>query len=199
MPDREAPRRHHRTMHPVEPVTPVAPRALRRTLFRQNWRDLVFLHWPADPFQVAGLLPPGTVPDLHNGRTYVGLVFFRMRDLAVGGETEEVEVGKLLRLDLVQIVIAADEQQVECLVVHDRDCLNGLREREAEERRDVLAARLARRRHLLHRRGRGGARSARRDRLRELDVRRVVGLRAIGDRIEPRAVTSPVSPRSGLK
>jgi uncharacterized protein YqjF (DUF2071 family) len=27
---------------------------------------------------VAGLLPPGTVPDTHEGRTYVGLVAFRM-------------------------------------------------------------------------------------------------------------------------
>ncbi|MEU9731746.1 DUF2071 domain-containing protein [Streptomyces sp. NPDC048002] len=53
-------------------------------LFRQYWRDLVFLHWEADPFEVARLLPPGTVPDLHHGRTYVGLVFFRMVDLAFG-------------------------------------------------------------------------------------------------------------------
>ncbi|MFF4659084.1 YqjF family protein [Streptomyces sp. NPDC001381] len=53
-------------------------------LFRQHWQDLVFLHWPADPFEVSGLLPAGTVPDLHEGRTYVGLVFFRMHDLAFG-------------------------------------------------------------------------------------------------------------------
>ncbi|MFE2298875.1 DUF2071 domain-containing protein [Streptomyces sp. NPDC059445] len=85
MPDSGSTRRYHRTMRPVEPVTPRAPRELRHTLFRQEWRDLVFLHWPADPFQVAGLLPPGTVPDLHNGRAYVGLVFFRMRDLSFGG------------------------------------------------------------------------------------------------------------------
>ena len=77
-------RPYHRAARPVEPVTPLAPRRVRRTLFGQNWRDLVFLHWPADPFQVAGLLPPGTVPDLLNGRTYVGLVFFRMRDLTLG-------------------------------------------------------------------------------------------------------------------
>ncbi|KAB1979570.1 MULTISPECIES: YqjF family protein [Streptomyces] len=69
----------------MEPVTPCAPRTPRRTLFRQSWHDLVFLHWPADPFEVAGLLPPGTVPDLHRGRTYVGLVFFRLRGLAFGG------------------------------------------------------------------------------------------------------------------
>ncbi|MEV7244250.1 YqjF family protein [Streptomyces sp. NPDC093248] len=69
--------------HP-EPLTAVAPRPVRRVLFRQAWRDLVFLHWEADPFEVARLLPAGTTPDLFHGRAYVGLVFFRMRDLAVG-------------------------------------------------------------------------------------------------------------------
>ncbi|MEU6816050.1 DUF2071 domain-containing protein [Streptomyces sp. NPDC046860] len=69
---------------PVEDVTPLSPRPLSRVLFRQWWRDLVFLHWPADPDEVARLLPPGTVPDLHLGRTYVGLVFFRMEHLGLG-------------------------------------------------------------------------------------------------------------------
>ncbi|MER6678401.1 DUF2071 domain-containing protein [Streptomyces sp. NPDC000983] len=73
--------RHRRA---PEALTPLAPRRVRRVLFRQYWRDLVFLHWEADPFEVARLLPPGTVPDLHHGRTYVGLVFFQMRDLALG-------------------------------------------------------------------------------------------------------------------
>ncbi|MET9118670.1 DUF2071 domain-containing protein [Streptomyces longwoodensis] len=71
-------------VRPVQALTPVAPHAVRHVLFRQRWRDLVFLHWPADPFEVARLLPPGTVPDLHQGRAYVGLVFFRMDDLAFG-------------------------------------------------------------------------------------------------------------------
>ncbi|MEW1775282.1 DUF2071 domain-containing protein [Streptomyces sp. NPDC086777] len=70
--------------HAVEALTPVPPRRLRRVVFRQFWRDLVFLHWEADPFEVARLLPPGTVPDLFRERAYAGLVFFRMQDLAVG-------------------------------------------------------------------------------------------------------------------
>lgn len=88
MPRRRAastPPAHRAPSHrPAEAVTSLPPRPLRRVLFRQHWRDLVFLHWPADPFRVAGLLPPGTVPDLHQGRTYVGLVFFRMENLAFG-------------------------------------------------------------------------------------------------------------------
>ncbi|MFD0427275.1 DUF2071 domain-containing protein [Streptomyces zhihengii] len=68
----------------AEPLTAQAPHRLRRVLFTQRWTDVVFLHWEADPFEVARLLPAGTVPDLHHGRAYVGLVFFRMEDLALG-------------------------------------------------------------------------------------------------------------------
>ncbi|HEX2073834.1 MAG TPA: DUF2071 domain-containing protein, partial [Geodermatophilus sp.] len=39
---------------------------------------MAFLHWPADPAEIAPLLPPGTRPDVHEGRTFVGLVALRM-------------------------------------------------------------------------------------------------------------------------
>ncbi|MGW0948418.1 YqjF family protein [Streptomyces sp. NPDC002623] len=63
---------------PPHPITPDAPDAIARPLLTQSWLDLAFLHWAADPADVAGLLPPGTVPDTLNGVTYVGLVAFRM-------------------------------------------------------------------------------------------------------------------------
>lgn len=47
-------------------------------LLTQSWLDLAFLHWAADPADVAPLLPAGTVPDTLHGVTYVGLVAFRM-------------------------------------------------------------------------------------------------------------------------
>lgn len=62
----------------VEPVTPHSPRAVRRSTFVQEWRELTFLHWPVEPARVAGLLPAGTRPDVLDGVTYVGLVPFRM-------------------------------------------------------------------------------------------------------------------------
>ena len=62
----------------AEPLTPTAPRPAGRTLSTQRWRDVTFLHWAVDPERVAPLLPPGTVPDVHEGATYVGLVPFRM-------------------------------------------------------------------------------------------------------------------------
>ncbi|GAB4586183.1 YqjF family protein [Nocardia sp. IFM 10818] len=61
-----------------EPITADAPGPIPRPLLTQSWLDLAFLHWVADPDDVAPLLPPGTVPDTLNGSTYIGLVAFRM-------------------------------------------------------------------------------------------------------------------------
>ncbi|MFJ5272494.1 YqjF family protein [Streptomyces sp. NPDC088358] len=67
------------TPQPPEPVTPHPPRNLPRPLLTQQWLDLAFVHWAVAPDTVAGLLPEGTVPDVLDGVTYVGLVAFRMR------------------------------------------------------------------------------------------------------------------------
>ncbi|MFF1273728.1 YqjF family protein [Streptomyces marokkonensis] len=66
------------TPPPSQPVTPDPPEAIARPLLTQSWLDLTFVHWAVDPADVAGLLPPGTVPDTLDGVTYVGLVAFRM-------------------------------------------------------------------------------------------------------------------------
>ncbi|MEU0544446.1 DUF2071 domain-containing protein [Nocardia sp. NPDC005978] len=62
----------------VEPVTESTPRPVRHAVMTQWWREVTFLHWPVDPDLAAALLPAGTRPDLFEGRTYVGLVPFRM-------------------------------------------------------------------------------------------------------------------------
>jgi uncharacterized protein YqjF (DUF2071 family) len=61
-----------------EPITADSPHAADRPLLTQSWLDLAFLHWAADPADVAPLLPAGTRPDTLHGTTYVGLVAFRM-------------------------------------------------------------------------------------------------------------------------
>jgi uncharacterized protein YqjF (DUF2071 family) len=61
-----------------EPVTEVPPRRVRPVVLRQRWRDVAFLHWPLDPARAAPLLPPGTRPDLLDGRTFVGVVALEM-------------------------------------------------------------------------------------------------------------------------
>ncbi|WP_133916035.1 YqjF family protein [Streptomyces sp. NBC_00582] len=65
-------------MHEPAPVTPDAPGRITFPLLTQQWLDLCFLHWAVAPRTVAGLLPRGTVPDTHEGSSYVGLVAFRM-------------------------------------------------------------------------------------------------------------------------
>ena len=44
----------------------------------QRWRDMTFLHWSYDPDVLAGLLPPGLEPDVHDGRAWVGMTPFVM-------------------------------------------------------------------------------------------------------------------------
>jgi uncharacterized protein len=61
-----------------EPITADPPSTTENPLLTQSWLDLAFLHWAADPADVAPLLPAGTVPDTLDGVTYVGLVAFRM-------------------------------------------------------------------------------------------------------------------------
>lgn len=64
----------------VEDLLTTAPGLARPRLMRQDWRDLAFVHWAVDPSAVERYLPPGVRPDLHEGRTYVGLIPFRMVD-----------------------------------------------------------------------------------------------------------------------
>lgn len=63
-----------------EDLTSTAPALARPRLMRQDWRDLAFLHWAVEPATVERFMPPGVRPDVHEGRTYVGLIPFRMVD-----------------------------------------------------------------------------------------------------------------------
>src|SRR5215470_10299103 len=45
---------------------------------RQNWRELLFLHWEIRPDRVRRLVPPQLDLDLFEGTAYVGLVPFTM-------------------------------------------------------------------------------------------------------------------------
>jgi uncharacterized protein YqjF (DUF2071 family) len=67
----------------AEPVTTTTPRPLRARILRQRWVDLAMLHWEVPVAAVEALMPPGVRPDTLDGRTYVGLIPFRMLDCAV--------------------------------------------------------------------------------------------------------------------
>lgn len=67
-----------------ETLLPAAPGLPGRPLLDQHWRDLAFLHWPVDPAAVSPWFPPGTRPDVLDGRTWVSLVPFRMVGAGLG-------------------------------------------------------------------------------------------------------------------
>lgn len=69
---------------PPAPVSTAAPALHGRPIMTQRWEDLTFLHWRVDPDLVAPLLPPGTVPDVLDGATWVGLVPFRLAGAGLG-------------------------------------------------------------------------------------------------------------------
>jgi uncharacterized protein len=48
---------------------------------RQNWRELLFLHFPVEPNEVQALLPPGLTIDTYSNRAWIGLVLFRMENI----------------------------------------------------------------------------------------------------------------------
>jgi uncharacterized protein len=55
-----------------------AERPRRRAVMRQNWRNLLFLHWPIRPDCMRALIPPQLDLDLFEDTAYVGLVPFTM-------------------------------------------------------------------------------------------------------------------------
>lgn len=67
-----------------DPVTRQAPPLRGRVISTQDWRDLTFLHWAVDPSLVEPFMPTGVRPDVIDGRTYVGLVPFRMVGVGLG-------------------------------------------------------------------------------------------------------------------
>jgi uncharacterized protein YqjF (DUF2071 family) len=56
-----------------------------RPVMYQSWQDLLFLHWEVPVEELQALLPPGLTLDLHQGRAFVGLVPFTMRNVRPAG------------------------------------------------------------------------------------------------------------------
>ena len=49
-------------------------RPLARPVMRQNWRDLLFIHWPINPDALRPLIPAPLELDLFEGTAYIGLI-----------------------------------------------------------------------------------------------------------------------------
>ncbi|QFP77538.1 YqjF family protein [Deinococcus sp. AJ005] len=58
------------------------PPATLPWILRMAWHDLCFMHWPVDAQAIARTLPRGVTVDTHGGKAYLGVVPFRMADVA---------------------------------------------------------------------------------------------------------------------
>jgi len=67
------------------PTASSPPHRVARPVMLQEWRDVAFLHWRAEPAAVQRLLPPGLAADTHDGSAWVGLVAFRMVGIRAPG------------------------------------------------------------------------------------------------------------------
>ncbi|MEU8347945.1 DUF2071 domain-containing protein [Spirillospora sp. NPDC048832] len=75
----------HDFLSDAEPVTPSPPRDISPAVSTQRWRDVAFLHWPYEPAVLEHLVPAGTQLDVHDGKTWVGVVGLRLTGVRIGG------------------------------------------------------------------------------------------------------------------
>ena len=52
---------------------------------RMRWHDLLFMHWPVNVASLRRLIPAALDLDLWNGQAWLGVVPFRMSDVAPRG------------------------------------------------------------------------------------------------------------------
>lgn len=83
-----------------EPIRRSAPPLAGREIASQRWSDLTFLHWRVDPAVVAPLLPPGVVPDQHDGATWVGLIPFLLDRATLFGSPPVPYVGSFVEVNV---------------------------------------------------------------------------------------------------
>lgn len=63
---------------------PEAPPLPGPIVMDQRWTDALFLHWRVPESAAAAFMPPGVMPDVYDGSSWVGLIGFRMRKAGLG-------------------------------------------------------------------------------------------------------------------
>jgi uncharacterized protein YqjF (DUF2071 family) len=81
-------------------------------ILRMAWHDLCFMHWPVDAATLARTLPPGVVLDTYRGRAWLGVVPFRMADVAPRGVPGVPGLSAFPELNLRTYVTAGGEPGV---------------------------------------------------------------------------------------
>ena len=51
-------------------------------LMTQSWHNLLFAHWPVDAELLRRRVPPGLPLDLYEGQAWIGVIPFRMTNVA---------------------------------------------------------------------------------------------------------------------
>ena len=69
-----------RKVHLVSHVVCSAP--VQHPVMKQQWRDLAYIHWAYEPAVVQALLPEGIDVDTFDGKAWVGLIPFSMRNIS---------------------------------------------------------------------------------------------------------------------
>jgi uncharacterized protein YqjF (DUF2071 family) len=78
----------------------------------QTWRDLLFAHWPVDPQQLRSKVPAEFVLDLFDGDAWIGIVPFRMTNVAPRGVPSLPWVSEFPELNVRTYVRVADKPGV---------------------------------------------------------------------------------------
>ena len=81
-----------------------------RPVGSQRWRSLLFLHWEVPVAVLTALLPPRLMVDTFEGRAYVGLVPFTMRDVRPWWSPSVPGVSNFHELNLRTYVHVGGEQ-----------------------------------------------------------------------------------------
>ncbi|GAC1600669.1 MAG: YqjF family protein [Pseudarthrobacter sp.] len=63
---------------------PDAPQLPGPIIMDQRWTEALFLHWRLPEAEAALFMPPGVVPDMFDGSSWVGLIGFRMQRAGLG-------------------------------------------------------------------------------------------------------------------
>ena len=82
------------------------PAPTRSSAMRMRWCDLAFLHWPVPAAALKQHLPPGLELELFEGQAWVGVVPFRMEDVAPRGVPALPWLSAFAELNLRTYVVA---------------------------------------------------------------------------------------------
>lgn len=91
-----------------------------RVVMRQQWANLLFLHWQWDPAEIQRTLPPGLTVDVHDGRAWLGVVPFHMNRVRPAGLPAVPWFSDFLELNLRTYV--HDEQGRPGVWFYSLDC-----------------------------------------------------------------------------